>query len=84
MRNTAVIISLLLGYLVAATVKRDGLSYLDTSTVSEAPTFTFLWVKTFPLGFHAPSVLPFLVAFIVTVVSSLPPWSVRAHCNPAC
>ncbi|KAK9815474.1 hypothetical protein WJX72_004255 [[Myrmecia] bisecta] len=65
MRNSQIIISLLLGYLIAGVCKYQGNTYVDTTAIKNAPGGTFLWVKTFPIGFYAPVVLPYLVAFIV-------------------
>lgn len=50
MRNAAVVIALLFGYLIAAVSRYDGKSYVSTDGIKAAPVVTFLWVKTFPLG----------------------------------
>lgn len=56
-----VIVGLLVGYVVAAVVKYEGKSFISLSKVEAAPAFTFLWVKTFPLGIYPPAILPFLI-----------------------
>jgi uracil-xanthine permease len=71
MRNSQIIIALLLGYLIAGVSKRDGLTYVDTANIKAAPGATFLWVYTFPIGFYAPAVLPYLVSFIVTAIEGI-------------
>ncbi|KAK9795575.1 hypothetical protein WJX73_005235 [Symbiochloris irregularis] len=71
MRNAEVIIALLFGYLIAGVVTRDGQHYVNTSAIDQAPGITFLWVRTYPIGFFAPAVLPCLVAFLVTAVEAI-------------
>lgn len=66
-----VILGLLVGYIIAAASKKDGLSYVTSDKISAAPAATFLWVETFNLGFYAPGLLPLLIAFVVTTVESI-------------
>jgi hypothetical protein len=60
-RHAQVIVGLLVGYVVAAVVKYEGKAFISMSKVEAAPAFTFLWVKTFPLGIYPPAILPFLI-----------------------
>eukprot|EP00877_Chromochloris_zofingiensis_P003759 jgi/Chrzof1/13384/Cz07g31020.t1 len=71
MRNAAVVIALLFGYLIAAVSRYDGKSYVSTDGIKAAPVVTFLWVKTFPLGFHAPALIPLLVVFCITSIETV-------------
>ena len=52
-------------------IPREGQHYVSTAAIKAAPGITFLWVKTFPLGFYAPAVLPCLCAFLVTAVEAI-------------
>lgn len=61
----------MVGYIIAAASKVDGNSYVTSSKISAAPAATFLWVETFPIGFYGPSLLPLLIAFVVTTVESI-------------
>ena len=69
-----VIIALLLGYMVAAVITSNGgKHYVTSSQFDEAPSITFLWVKTFGFGFYAPAVLPFLIGIPAVLVLHKPP-----------
>ena len=49
-------------------------SFVDTSTVSNAPLFSFLWVggqSNFKLGFYGPAVIPCLIASLVSTVETV-------------
>ena len=63
--------ALLIGYGLAAIPTHEGNHYVNTDRIDAAPGITFLWTETFPLGFHGPSVLPLLIAVIVTTVESI-------------
>lgn len=66
MRNSQIIIALLLSYLIAGLIKyKNQGTYVSTTNIKNSPGITFLWVKTFPIGFYAPAVLPYLVGFII-------------------
>mmetsp|Transcript_6593 Transcript_6593/g.15120 ORF Transcript_6593/g.15120 Transcript_6593/m.15120 type:complete len:593 (-) Transcript_6593:235-2013(-) len=77
MKNCNVIIALLFGYMIAGMSSYedpdsgDQLDYVVTSRVDDVSVFTFLWVKTFPIGFYGPAVLPMLIAFMVTTVETV-------------
>lgn len=45
--------------------------YIDSSTINAAPSGTFIWVHTFPLGINASLVLPLIACCITTLVSCL-------------
>ncbi|KAF9198039.1 hypothetical protein BGZ49_001264 [Haplosporangium sp. Z 27] len=77
MRNAQVVIGLVLGLIVSAAT-----GYTDGSTIDEAPTVTFLWVKnfsTFPLSIYAPAVIPLLVTYVLTMVEAI--GDVTASCE---
>lgn len=72
LRASQVAIALLLGYALAAgTTDVEGNSYTSTKNIDAAPVITFLWVKTFPIGFYAPAILPVLVGFLVSGVETI-------------
>eukprot|EP00873_Tetraselmis_striata_P000948 jgi/Tetstr1/421212/TSEL_001117.t1 len=65
LRSCQVAIALLLGYLLAATTTDyNGDKYVTTTGIENAPAVTFLWVKSFPIGFYAPALLPVLIGFV--------------------
>jgi len=82
MKNCNVIIALLFGYLIAGVSSYTpdgsdtGLKYViptgeEGSKIDAADWATFLWTKTFTIGFYGPAVLPCLVAFIVTTLETI-------------
>lgn len=68
MKNCNVILALLFGYMVAGLSKEK---FVDQDNILLAEPITFLWVKTFPIGFYAPAVIPLLVAYLVTTVETI-------------
>ncbi|KAG9067409.1 hypothetical protein KI688_012192 [Linnemannia hyalina] len=77
MRNAQVVIGLIVGLVVAAAT-----GYTDISTLDDAPTITFLWVKnftTFPLSIYAPAIIPLLVTYVLTMVEAI--GDVTASCE---
>ena len=52
-------------------IPRQGKHYVSTASITAAPGITFLWTRTFPIGFYAPAVLPCLCAFLVTAVEAI-------------
>ena len=71
--RSQVIIGLFAGCVIAAIAGAAGSQgkYLTADKISSAPSITFLWVHTFPIGFYAPSLLPLLIGFIVTTVEAI-------------
>lgn len=65
-RNCSVAIGLAVGASIAA-----GTGYIDGSGVRSAPSGTFLWVETFPLGVDGSLVLPLIACCITTSISCL-------------
>eukprot|EP00271_Cylindrocystis_brebissonii_P023449 TRINITY_DN9731_c0_g1_i1.p1 TRINITY_DN9731_c0_g1~~TRINITY_DN9731_c0_g1_i1.p1 ORF type:complete len:633 (+),score=99.93 TRINITY_DN9731_c0_g1_i1:213-2111(+) len=45
--------------------------YVTSKQIDSAKWVTFLWVKTFPLGFYAPAVLPMVFGFMVTTMECI-------------
>ena len=71
LRNTMVIWGLLGGYLIASIATYDGKKFVTTTRMNNAPAFTFIWVKTFPIGVHGPAIIPLLFAFMVTAMETM-------------
>jgi len=84
MKNCNVVMALLFGYFVAGvsrhcvdTVAPDGETievcsrYVTDDKILQADEITFLWAKTFKLGFYAPAVFPMLICFVVTTVETI-------------
>jgi len=75
MKNCNVIIALLFGYFVAGiSEKCEGSTckkYITETKLKAADTVTFLWVKSFKIGFYGPAVFPLIVAFLVTTVETI-------------
>lgn len=66
MRNIGIVIGFVTGIIVSAVT-----GYLDDNIISNAPWFTFLWVKTFKFGFYAPILLPVLLGYLVSTIESV-------------
>ncbi|GLC34611.1 hypothetical protein PLESTB_001242600 [Pleodorina starrii] len=71
MRNASVILALLFGYMIAACIKFKGKKYVTTTKIDMAPGITFLWTKTFPIGFYAPAIVPLCIVFIITSIETV-------------
>jgi uracil-xanthine permease len=71
LRSCSIAFALLFGYLISAlTSDRNGESYTDNTTIKEAPVILFLWVKTFPIGFYSPALIPTLIAYVVSTIET--------------
>jgi len=73
MKNCNVILALLFGYMIAGVSNYgpEGLAYVDTQKISDAPAINFLWTQWFGIGIYAPAIIPMLIAYIVTTVESI-------------
>ena len=71
MKNCNVILALLFGYMIAGIANYDGLPYVDSSKIKQAPVIDFLWTTWFGIGFYAPAVIPMLIAYTVTTVETI-------------
>lgn len=71
MKNCNVILALLFGYMVAGLTNYNGLPYVDTSKIEDAPAVDFLFTHWFGIGFYGPAVVPLLIAYIVTTVETI-------------
>lgn len=76
MKNCNVILALLFGYFVAGVSRLESetgesLKYVTSANIVSADAITFLWTKTFPLGFYGPAVIPLLIAYLVTTVETV-------------
>jgi NCS2 family nucleobase:cation symporter-2 len=84
MKNCNVVISLLFGFFVAGVSRNcqdvcdDGgvctevcTRYVTSTNWEAADAITFLWAKTFDLGFYAPAFFPCLICFLVTTVETV-------------
>ncbi|CUS08797.1 unnamed protein product [Tuber aestivum] len=65
-RNCSVVAGLLVGAIISAAT-----GFIDSKTITAAPSGTFVWVKTFPLSVDGSLVLPLLACCITTLVSCL-------------
>lgn len=78
-RNTEVVVGLLVGMIVASNVHYtdciEGVCttkrYVTGKQIADAKWMTFLWMRRFPLGFYGPAVLPMLFAFMVTTMECI-------------
>lgn len=84
MKNCNVIIALCMGYIIAAVTDYQGLRYVNSQAIAEAPAITFLWVETFPLGFYGPAVVPLCVAYLVTTVETVGDLSGKRAAQTGC
>ncbi|PWN47245.1 putative purine permease [Violaceomyces palustris] len=73
-KSASVFIGLVVGMVIAAAT-----GYFDKSTISSAPSGTFLWVKTFPLSLRGELVLPMLAAWTVITAETI--GNVTASCD---
>ena len=71
MKNCNVIIALCIGYIIAAATNYNGLNYVNSEVIANAPAVTFVWVETFPLSFYGPAIVPLLVSYLVTTVETI-------------
>ena len=73
MRNGCVVLSLLLGYMMAAVVPSisTGESFVSLRSMQDAPWVTFLWTTTYNLGIFVPAILPMITVFITTSIECI-------------
>lgn len=71
MKNCNIMLALLFGYMVAGLTNYDGLPYVDTQKISDAPAIDFLWTQWFGIGIYGPAIVPMLITYIVTAVESI-------------
>lgn len=71
MKNCNVLLALLFGYLVAGLSNYEGLPYVDSSKINDAPWVDFLWTQWFGIGIYLPAVFPMLLAYIVTTIETI-------------
>lgn len=71
MRNASAMLALLVGYIVAACIKIDGQSFIRWSVIADAPWFTFLWTRRFPLSIYAPGILPVILIYVTLAIESV-------------
>ncbi|PWN92596.1 putative purine permease [Acaromyces ingoldii] len=73
-KSASVFTGLVVGMVIAAAT-----GYFNGATIKAAPSFTFLWVKTFPLGIRGQLVLPMLAAWTVICAETI--GNVTASCD---
>ncbi|KAJ7057415.1 xanthine/uracil permease [Mycena amicta] len=66
LKNTSIIVGLLVGSIVASAA-----GYADRSTIDSAPAITFLWVHTFKIGVYGPAVLPMLAVYVSLAMEAI-------------
>ena len=81
MRNTMVIWGLLGGYAIAALASYEGDRFVTRDRMKNSDVFTFLWVKTFPIGIHGPAIIPMLFAFVVTAMETMGDVTATEHAS---
>ena len=69
--SAQIMVAVLVAYIVAAAIKTGGHRYVTSAAYDAAPAATFLWKKTFPLGFYAPAVLPLIVSSLVATFENV-------------
>ncbi|KAG0740504.1 hypothetical protein G6F57_000843 [Rhizopus arrhizus] len=66
LKNISVVIGLLIGCIIAASV-----GMFDGSSIASAPVGTFLWVKHFKWTIHGPGIIPFLFVQLDMILECL-------------
>ncbi|CAO3587604.1 unnamed protein product [Absidia cylindrospora] len=66
MKNISVVIGLVVGCIIAAS-----LGMFDASSIHEADVITFLWVKTFKLSVYGPGIIPYLFTSLDMAIECL-------------
>lgn len=66
MRNSQVMIGLIAGIILAAS-----LGYMNKDIIDAAPNLTFPLVRRFRLGFYGPAIIPVLLGYLVSTVETL-------------
>jgi NCS2 family nucleobase:cation symporter-2 len=73
-KSASVFIGLVVGMIIGAAT-----GYFNSTTIHNAPAFTFLWLKTFPLSLRGQLVLPMLAAWTVICAETI--GNVTASCD---
>ncbi|KAI8078963.1 Xanthine/uracil/vitamin C permease [Gilbertella persicaria] len=66
MKNVSVILGLIVGIVITG-----ALGMLDNSSITSAPSVTFIWVKTFKYSIYPPAILPFLFTCLDMMIECL-------------
>jgi NCS2 family nucleobase:cation symporter-2 len=66
MKSCSVALGLLVGCIVAGAC-----GYFDKTSIDQAATVNFVWVKTFKLSVYGPAVLPMLVVYTVLLMETI-------------
>jgi uracil-xanthine permease len=66
MKNISIVMGLLIGCIVAGAA-----GYMDSTTITEAPAITFLWVHTFKIRVYPPAILPMLAVYISVAMEAI-------------
>ncbi|KAN0096979.1 Permease family domain containing protein [Tylopilus felleus] len=66
LKNASIIVGLMVGCIVAGAA-----GYIDGSTITSAPTITFLWVHTFKISVYPPAILPMLAVYVSTTMEAI-------------
>lgn len=65
-KNASIIVGLAVGCIVAGAA-----GYIDGSTITSAPTITFLWVHRFKINVYGPAILPMLAVYISLAMEAI-------------
>lgn len=66
LKNASIIVGLAVGCIVAGAA-----GYIDGSTITSAPTITFLWVHRFKINVYPPAILPMLAVYVSMAMEAI-------------
>ncbi|KAJ4473879.1 xanthine/uracil permease [Lentinula aciculospora] len=76
LKNISIIVGLAVGSIVAGAT-----GYIDGSSISTAPSITFLWVHTFKIGVYPPAILPMLAVYASLAMEAIGDITASAECS---
>ncbi|KAF9515018.1 hypothetical protein BS47DRAFT_1372146 [Hydnum rufescens UP504] len=66
LKNASIVLGLVVGCIVAGAA-----GYIDGGSIRTSPAITFLWVHTFKIRVHPPSILPMLAVYISLAMEAI-------------
>jgi len=66
LKNASIVLGLVVGCIVAGAA-----GYIDGDSIRTSPAITFLWVHTFKIRVHPPSILPMLAVYISLAMEAI-------------
>ena len=76
-----VIWGLLGGYAIASVSSYEGARFVTAERMKNSDVFTFLWVETFPISIHVPTIIPMLFVFAVTAMETFGDITATEHAS---